>query len=158
MIYTIPKGWHYCYPSIFGVFGFTCENKINGTIDPLEGFDYDYEGQDDFDTSKIIGLSDDYNHLKNSARIGWRKNRRNEFECVAIVHNNRKIKTRFICRLPLTKFTFRIVIDKGFYYFSVNDMKIRMERTSDWNSIRYKLAPYAGGDSKAKQKMKIRIE
>jgi hypothetical protein len=153
MIFTINKNTHksFRFPRL------TFERKIVGQFNFLSGYDYEIDNQKD--TNKLIGISDDIHHHSNSIRIGWRYFNE-KIEISAIVYSNKKRTiTKITEVLPNTFYNFSIKIQKENYVININhDIEFIIERKSKYRFIRYILFPYFGGKTKAPNKIQINLK
>lgn len=151
MIYTIKKGCH--YSSIFPKF--TCNDHLSGTITFLNDCSYQIERQGD--TNKIIGLSDNWHHHKDSIRLGWMYYK-NRYQIMTITYSKGKRKITYLCDFEVGKtYNFSIEIHSKHYVVSFDEIVSKIDRYSNWNSLRVVLKPYFGGITKAPKTFKIKI-
>jgi hypothetical protein len=166
MIYTIKKNKHYSsiIPKI------VCNNYIKGTINFLNDVKYDVENQGD--TNKIIGLSDNWHHHKDSIRLGWRYYKeKNQIMVISYVNGKRSISYLFDFEVGV-EYNFLILITDNYYLvgfkeneefrnlqleLKLNNLK-SINRYSNWKLPRLLLKPYFGGKQKAPKEFKIKIE
>ena len=154
MIYTIKPNCHYSsiIPKI------VCKNYIKGTITFLNDVEYEITRQGD--TNKIIGLSDNWHHHKDSIRIGWRyyKGKR---QIMTIAYVNGKRSISYLCDFEVGKtYDFEVYIEKNFYFVffgGLINQKI-IKRHSTWNYPRLLLKPYFGGKETTNKEFKIKID
>ena len=149
-------------------FGFTFKDviKFRATFD--ESCLYDIKDNDKYDVNKLFGFSTSWNHMKQSARIGWRCLNGSDIEVLSYSHNNGKIDFEgikvlgtvkpdqpFSCTINDNKvwfvYTFRIDGDSEMV-FTKNDKK------NSWFPFKYFLFPYFGGNRVAPHDMAITIE
>lgn len=152
MIYIIKPNSHYSsiIPKI------VCNNYIKGTIAFLNDVEYEITRQGD--TNKIIGLSDNFSHHKDSIRLGWRyyKGKR-QIMTIAYVKGKRSIS--YLCDFEVgIKYSFYIGIFDGFYHVVFHGNFKTIDRRSNWNYTRLLLKPYFGGKQKAPKEFKIKIK
>lgn len=152
MIYTIKPNSHYSsiIPKI------VCNNYIKGTITFLNDVEYEITRQGD--TNKIIGLSDNLSHHKDSIRLGWRyyKGKR-QIMTIAYVKGQRIIW--YLCDFEVGKtYDFSIKIDYRLYEVSFANNVSKIHRYSTWKLPRLLLKPYFGGKQKAPKEFKIKID
>lgn len=156
MIFTIKKNSHY---SNFKFPKLTFKKKLISEIILLSGFKYKCDLEENQkDTNKIIGFSDDYFHHKNSIRIGFRY-LNDTIELMVYyyndgVHNSIKIGEVF----EGIKFKIEIEIKDDIYIVKFNKDYFFIKRTSNWKFIKYVLFPYFGGQEKAKSELKFNIK
>jgi hypothetical protein len=152
MIYTIKPNSHYSsiIPKI------VCKNYIKGTITFLNDVEYQITRQGD--TNKIIGLSDNWNHHKDSIRLGWRyyKGKR-QIMTIAYVKGKRSIS--YLCDFEIgVEYDFWIGIYDRKYNLSFNGVFASIHRYSTWNYPRLLLKPYFGGKETTNKEFKIKID
>ena len=136
----------------------TCKSTIKGTVTFIGNHKYTIPKQ--YDTNKIIGLSDNYSHHKDSIRIGWRWSTKNSIiEILTISYRNGK---RTITPLTVATtnqpYSFSIAITPTHYNVNWNNTTTHIPKTSKWNGPRYKLFPYFGGTTKAPLTLQIQIK
>jgi hypothetical protein len=111
------------------------------------------------DVNKLMGFSDCGNdHQQNSARIGWSwTGEKLELYAYCYVDKARVIKS--LGNFPLNKaITCSISAKDKYYYFKADNINDSIPRfCADYNSSRYKLFPYFGGDETAPHEVKILI-
>ena len=143
MIFTIKQGNH----TFFHLPRLTFKRKISGYfkfITDIPETDY---------TNKIIGLSDNFHHHKDSVRLGFR----GKVAC-AIFYTNGFRTIIPICEWKEDeKNQFEIKIMNNYYSVKVNDNVVVHERSSNWILMRYRLSFYWGGKSPAPKTVKIEI-
>ena len=162
MIYTIKPNSHYSsiIPKI------VCKNYIKGTITFLNDVEYQITRQGD--TNKLIGLSDNWSHHKDSIRLGWRyyKGKR-QIMTIAYVKGKRSIS--YLCDFEVgVEYHFLIYISNSIYFvefrkyepfvFFEPELYKSIYRQSTWKYPRLLLKPYFGGKEKAPKEFKIKIE
>jgi hypothetical protein len=134
---------------------FTIGNKIDGTVTFLGDFSYKIEKQ--YDTNKVIGLSDSWNHLRDSVRIGWRWYK-NELQVMSLIHSQGEIQISYLTTVRENKeYSFSISIEKNSYIIVFDSKKFEFERKSRWKFLRYYLFTYFGGKTKAPKDFKFKI-
>lgn len=158
MILTVKKYRHYC--NWFWSFLFpTCRRKFKFKIKLGDGWNYEYRNQDDFDTSKLFRLSDNWHHTQDSVGLGVNKKQDGSLYFRTIVHRNRQILTKEICEAKTGKwYDCEIWIGEENYYVKVGNITKATKRNSSYNGLRYTLGSMAGGDLKAAKDLKVRIE
>lgn len=152
MIYTIKPNRH--YSSIIPKIAY--KNYIKGTITFLNDVEYEITRQGD--TNKLIGLSDNWSHHKDSIRLGWRyyKGKR---QIMTISYVNGKRSVSYLCDFEIGKtYSFYVGIFDGFYYVVFDGNFKNINRRSTWNYPRLLLKPYFGGKQKAPKEFKIKID
>ncbi len=127
-------------------------SAIYTTTDPLN--------QDD--TNKLYGLSDcgSVSHQTNSARFGWRWfNNQLEIMSYCYIDGVRPEPVRVATVALNTVNSYSIAFKSDKYIFTVNDTsKVEVAKNCNYNSIRYKLYPYFGGNETAPHEIRIWIE
>lgn len=131
----------------------TFSNKISGYV-TFEG-DFSYSIDKQKDTNKLIGLSDNWSHHKDSIRIGWRWNTKNEcIELMSILYSGgqREIKSLKLLYKEDDKditIEYEVMILPKYYSIKIDGCNFLIKRTSSWNFIRVILQPYFGGTTVA---------
>lgn len=161
MKYTIKKGNHYSnfnLPKL--IFSDTLKFKCSFDKNCL----YEFINKDSGDLSKLVGLSDNYIHMKDSIRIGWRNmDNSNVIELHVFAHVDSKMISTYLCSVePNTEFIGSILIYENVYMVDVTYKNTTysktIARTSKFPNIRYMLKPYFGGDNTAPHDMTINID
>lgn len=163
--YTIKKDHH--SSKLFGFlphFGFTLKNQIkfSGKFD--ENCLYDLHDNDNYDTNKLFGISTSYNHMIQSARIGWRCLDNKTIEILAYVHDEHKFLNPqilgtinpdelFECMITVNDLSFQFLFRKE---YKTNVVTIA-KKTKGWK-FKYKLFPYFGGNESAPHDMTIYLK
>jgi hypothetical protein len=155
MRYVINKGKHRStlIPTL------TIKDSINGVFTFIDGYKYLIEKQKD--SNKLIGLSDNWSHHIDSARIGWRYNPRypEMIEMVAIIYHNTKRTIFAITHVePNKKNYFSIEILDDYYKIRINKTVVAAQRKSSWDFVRYQLNPYFGGTTPSPNEVLIDLE
>lgn len=154
MKFTIKEGNH--YPNLtFPLFRFT--RVLEGTF-ILEG-DFSYEILKQYDTNKLIGLSDGFHHHLNSIRLGFRwstKEAKTQLMTIRYENGKRTIES-FDFILSDTLYYFRIEIRRNHYIVSLNNKTITLPRQSNWFFPRIVLKPFFGGTTSAPKNFKFKI-
>ena len=131
-----------------------CKGKLEGFVTFIGDFSYKIDKQKD--TNKLVGLSDNYHHHKDSVRIGWRWNE--GLEIMAIIYSGGK---RVIEHLAWAKenieYKYKIVITENNYHLKFNDTYKNYLRLSKWSLPRVVLNPYFGGTTKAPKTFRFRL-
>lgn len=155
MIFKISKNSHY---SNFKFPKLTFNKKLVAKINLISGFVYKCDiNENQKDTNKIIGLSDDYFHQINSIRIGFRYFN-GVIELMVYYYNNSKHNSIKIGEvLENNPFKIEIEITNDLYIIKFNKNYQFIKRTSKWKFIRYVLFPYFGGQEKSKSDIKFDI-
>jgi|TARA_B100001093_G_C26489326_1_gene868354 hypothetical protein len=118
------------------------------------------DSNNQYDINKLYGLSDcKDHHIKTSIRLGWRwLNDSLELHWFQHVNNNFSFDRITTINLN-TIVNFSITFDNNYYYVSVDNDTITIDRPCNNQSIRkYYLYPYFGGDEKAPHDIKIKIK
>lgn len=153
MIFKIKKGCHYSnkwwHPLL------TFNNSINGKFRLIGDCSYEKK---QIDSNKIIGLSDNIHHHKDSIRIGWRYYKdKYEITCISYVKGIRKIDKITTVEKDSVN-SFNIIIFDSCYVVTVNSSSKVVFRKSKYKFLRYVLKPYFGGTEKAPKDINIEIE
>lgn len=155
MIYKIKKNRH---RSSFFI-KITDKSEIKGSFMFIGDCSY-YIEDNQKDSNKLIGLSDNISHHFDSIRIGWRYNNGLELTTIAYCNKERIIKPLGRIKENV-EYNFKISIFKGEYYIHVwnNDSTLFsvINRHSKWRFLRVVLKPYFGGKIKAPKEFKIYI-
>jgi hypothetical protein len=116
------------------------------------------EPANQYSINKLYGFSDcNSKHQENSARLGWRW-LNDQLELLAYCYSESERCSEFITTAEIGKeYTCRMVIDHPYYYFTIDNQTIRMERGCNNGNMRYILFPYFGGTETAPHDIKIRI-
>ena len=149
MIFSIEKGRHRSsfLPS------FTFKNIISGQFSLLEISEINSE-----DTNKIIGLSDNWHHHKDSIRIGWRYYK-NKVELMAYLYVDDKRIVEHLCYIDKKEnIDFLLEIRSDEYVIWINEYTKKYKRESRWNFLRVILKPYFGGKDKAPKNIKLNLK
>lgn len=158
--FKIKKGNHYCNPTIPIL---TLKHEISGVI-CFQDINYDIDRNYIKDTNKIIGLSNNWNHHKDSVRIGWRKNiddeseYSNAIEIMVTYYENGK---RTIIPLTTTKPTaidsYKIKITENSYVVRYNEAEVSIPINKKQFPIHYVCKPFFGGDAVAPKDFNFEI-
>lgn len=129
---------------------------IGGTVKFIGNFAYDI-GEKQSDTNKVIGLSDNWHHHKDSVRIGFRFNKKLlKYQAMAIVYENGFRTICYLCEFMTNKeYKFEIRITKNSYQVWFNGKHAIFDRTSKWFGPRVILQPYFGGTEVAPKDFKF---
>jgi len=165
-IYTIKKGKH---SSGFHL-GITFSKTLRFSAMFLDSCLYPIKDNDDYDINKLFGFSTSYFHHKNSARIGWRCNDKNQIELFAYAYVNGKRFTTYLGVVDVNSdFECTIIDTEKEYLFNVevsdivdNDIikkeyNATINKKKDWFFFHYLLYPYFGGNKTAPHTMKILV-
>ncbi len=158
--YTIKKGKHDS-----GLhFGITFKNKI----EILAKFDanclYDLGTNDNYDINKLFGFSTEYNHQKQSARIGWRCLDGENIEILTYTYNNSVRTTETVLGRVKPGQEFECSIEDietdYIYFFKGNGytVKVRDAKQKDTVLFKYLLYPYFGGNIPAPNNMTMYVD
>jgi hypothetical protein len=108
------------------------------------------------DVNKLIGISDGFSHVKNSARFGWRY-LNGKLEILGYTHFDGKFEFEKICDIEIGR-EYQLTIEIGDdYKFSVEDKIISMRRFPKKFGFNYYLWPYFGGNETAPHDISIRV-
>lgn len=158
MIYTIKKGKH-TIGFRFGLNLFT--KKITKHISFNESCKYLIKGEDQYDWSKLFGISQGY-HKWNSFRVVWRYNpKKDVIEIGTYQYIKGKLFKSYLLQMPLGKvYKFELTVDKLYYGLSVtsdagNNIHLNLFRRGV--NLGYMLFPYFGGNQPAPQDISICI-
>ena len=153
--YTIKKGCHYS-----GLhFSLTTSNELTADVVFTESCIYTLDNPSkQADVNKLLGLSDNYSHSWDSARIGWRY-LDNKLEVLGYSRNDGQHYSEHLAFVELYKqYRFGVKILPGEYQYTIDNQMISMKRTSTYGGIRYLLYPYFGGESVAPHEIRIRMK
>ena len=160
-IYTIKKGNHSSgnHVSIHNSRRLECEVVFT------ESCIYEIPNDTEFDTNKLIGISDSYSHSTHSVRVGWRYYK-GQLEILSYVRKNKVIHLQHMCYVEINQPYFFSVEIKNDRYILIckksggeyKPVKVEVSRTSNYNGIRYKLFPYFGGNNPAPHDITIKIK
>lgn len=160
MKFLIKKGKHFEKKPFFKL---TFKDELRFTASFDKNCLYSQINTDSQDLNKLIGLSDNYSHMKDSARIGWRCMNNNTIELWSYIHCEGKLDMKYLVNIePNETFNGSIIMFENVYLIDVT-IKGKMtsqsfNRTSKWNFIRYILKPYFGGNNKAPHDMNIQVK
>ena len=153
MVYKILKGHH----RAGWFFDVTTKNKLSGTIKFLGDVSYFIDLQKD--TNKLIGLSDNWHHHKDSCRLGWRWNvvsKSVEIMTITYVKGKRTIK--HLCFADDNEdYSYEIIINKNSYIYRFDTTISIVPRRSKWKWFRYICQPFFGGKTKSPKNIYIKI-
>lgn len=156
MLFKILKDKHFSEPKWwFKMVWFNRE--IKGFINFDKSCIYEIEDNDKYDINKLVGLSDDLHHHKNSIRLGWNC-LNNELYVYSYIYINKKRYDELICKVkPNKDYSFRMKITENDYLISFNSIEKSYKRESKWKWINLILKPYFGGNKTAPHDMRINI-
>jgi len=157
---TIKKNHH--SSKLFGFLphiGFTLKNEISLTCKFDSSCLYDLQDIDNYDTNKLYGVSTSYNHMIQSARIGWRCLDGKNIEVMAFVHDEHKFlepqvlgtvkpNEEFFCKILVEDFKFDFIFKTESQFKVIGIAK----KTKGWK-FKYELFPYFGGNRTAPHNM-----
>ena len=157
MIFKIRKGKHRNIFKWFFPF-FTFKKKLKCSICLLGDHKYYFNTKDEqIKTNKLVGLSDNYYHRKDSIRIGYRfynnkydlmvyyyNNSENLSQVIGEIHENLEFNIEF----EILNDKYLVKYDGNVYYFN---------RTSKWKLLRYYTYPYFGGENPSPKDIEISI-
>lgn len=162
MKFTIKKNKHFANFNLFSFRLFIKDQiKFKCTFD--ENCIYPHINKDTYDLNKLIGLSDNWSHMDDSVRIGWRCINGKDIELHLFCHVNGKMDSEYITTVNVNQeFSGQIFIIDNVYCadIMVNGKTYSrcLSRKSGWWFLRYMLKPYFGGNNKASNTMKIEIK
>lgn len=153
MVYIIKRGHH----RAGWFFKWTTKNKISGIIKFLGDVSYYIPLQKD--TNKLIGLSDNWFHHKDSARLGWRylpTTKQIEIMTITYVKGKRTIK--HLCFADDNEeYQYEIIINKNHYIYRFDTTISIVPRRSKCKWFRYVCFPFFGGKTKAPKNIYIKL-
>lgn len=154
MKFKIKKGNH--YPNL--TFPRICFSKVLEGTFILEG-DFSYQIPKQYDTNKLIGLSDGWHHHSNSIRLGFRWNRDNNSTQLMIIRylNGERFIEPIDYIQSNTLYYFRIEVRKTHYLVTVNSQTFTLLRESKWFLPRILLKPFFGGTTPAPKNFNFNI-
>ena len=154
MKFKIKKGNH--YPNL--TFPRICFSKVLEGPFILEG-DFSYEILKQYDTNKLIGLSDGFHHHLNSIRLGFRwstKEAKTQLMIIRYLNGERFIEPIDYIQSN-TLYYFRIEVRKTHYLVTVNSQTFTLLRESKWFLPRVLLKPFFGGTTPAPKNFNFNI-
>ncbi len=157
MIFTIKKDKHKDpFKWIFPFFTFS--NKLKCNICLLGDHKYHFDTKEEqIKTNKLIGLSDNFYHRKDSIRVGYRFYN-NKYELMVYYYNNCDNSSQVIGEIyEDLEFNIELKILKDRYLVKYNDNKYYFNRTSKWKFLRYYTYPYFGGINPSQKDIKISV-
>jgi hypothetical protein len=160
--FIIHKGDHYSTPRQVSTFRGP-SLKFKARFDESAIYDLG-DDKDQLDTSKLYGSSDCFSpHTENSARFGWRWHKtKNELQIIAFTHVNGEFFSEQIGVAKLHAvydYEIKLSEDKSSYLFIFDGKTLTRPRGCQKKFMEgYKLYPYFGGNEKAPQDIKIKIE
>ena len=122
--------------------------------------DFSYEIFNQEDTNKVVGISDNWSHHKDSIRLGFRWNLKTEeleIMVISYVNGERTIKKLTVAETD-REYDFSIRIEKDYYFVYFNYNSLLIPRKSKWNCLRYYLFPFFGGKGTAPKTFKINLD
>lgn len=152
--YTIKKGNHSSGNHLM----LKLTKKIEFFAIFTESCVYNLNSKDQSDTNKLFGISDSYSHSEDSARFGWRYFN-DRLEILSYVRKSGVFYYEtigFVEPNEIVYYSLEILNDR--YKFTLRDKIYFVERTSDYNGIRYGLFPYFGGNNVAPHNIEIKIK
>jgi hypothetical protein len=156
IVYLIPKGAQYCTANSLV---FTKNNRIHFTAVFDSSCIYTTEQTgNQIDINKLYGFSDcGTDHLKNSARIGWRWSD-GALRLFGYVHNDGQILFEEITTAQIgSEIDCIITCEPNSYSFDIDGKTASIPRQCSGNYDRYRLFPYFGGDETAPHDIRITI-
>jgi len=148
--------------------GLTFTNKITfkASFDP--SCLYHFGDVDDYDTNKLCGFSSTWNHMIQSARVGWRSLDGKTIQILTYTHSQHQISLNeiyilgvvnpnevFYCTIENVRYMFRYSFQKENYS---NIVTLSNIKTPDWFPFHYYLFPFFGGNKTAPHDMKIYLK
>lgn len=164
MKFQIKKGNHFSNFNLSFFKIFFIKDSINFKCKFDENCVYPHINKDTYDLNKLIGLSDNWSHMDDSVRIGWRCIDGKTIELHLFCHVNGKIDSEYITSVnPNEEFIGHLfIIDNVYCADIIKNTNIRtsrcLSRKSNWRFFRYLLKPYFGGNNKAPKTMNINIK
>lgn len=158
MNFLIKKDKHYDSNLFFKL---TTKHSLRFECTFNENCLYEFINKDSGDINKLVGFSDDFTHLKNSVRIGWRCIDNKTIELHLFCHVDGIEKSVLITSVkPNETFYGMILVYDNMYFADIEltnkTFSKTIKRESKWNiPLRYLLKPYFGGDNKAPHNMDI---
>lgn len=155
MMFIIKEGKHRPF---FTIPRITFKKRVHVSVF-LDG-DFSYTSdkmENQRDTNKIFGLSDNWHHHKDSFRIGYRY-LNGRLELMAYYYSNGKKKASFIDYINTNNIKITLTISENDYTVEYKNKVLKYPRTSKWRFFRYYLYPYFGGEEKAKKDLCFRIK
>jgi hypothetical protein len=114
------------------------------------------DAENQSDVNKLIGISDGFSHVRNSARFGWRY-LDGKLELLGYTHFDGKFDFQKICDIEIGReYQCKIEIGEE-YFFSVEEKSISMKRFPKSSGFNYYLWPYFGGNETAPHDITIRV-
>lgn len=148
----IAKNSHFINKLFPYALGLTFKGYLIGSFKFNGDVSYNLGDEDQKDTNKLVGLSDDiFSHHNDSVRIGWRWDlEKSKVQMMAIFYVEGKRTIKPLTHIdPNRTYNYQIKIEKGYYEVEVNNRKARLKRESGYNFLRVILPPYFGGQKKA---------
>lgn len=144
-------------------FGFTLKRTISFEGMFFMSCIHQIEGNDKYDINKFFGLSDSYNHMVDSIRLGWNCSNGQDIGLFLFAHVNGKYVYEYLTHVKANQlFECVITILNNQYMVSIRDDKYvytkTVKRTSNWFGIRYLLFPYFGGNQVSPKDMKLMVK
>ncbi len=161
-LYTIRKNTHSSkFLGFLPHFGFTFKKNIEKNIIFDNSCLYDLKDIDNWDANKLFGVSTSWNHMIQSARIGWRCLDNENIEILTFVHENHHfLEAQVLGSVkPGEKFNAKITVEdyKFIFNFKKGDIQNLIEiskKEKSWK-FKYKLYFYFGGNEPAPHNMKV---
>jgi len=153
--FTIKKGRHYCGFH----FSLTTSKELTYDVVFTESCIYRLDDTSkQADVNKLFGLSDNYSHSWDSARIGWRFYE-DKLELLGYSRNNGQHYSQHLAFIkPYTEYRCSVKILPNEYQYTIDNTTITMARTSKYGGLRYLLYPYFGGESVAPHEIRLRMK
>ena len=162
--FTVEKGDHKFKEDKVGIritkpsFKTKGSSRIFVSFDESTFYDKGLLGKDSMDINKLYGLSDCYaNHLKNSARFGWRPIDSGLMEIFAYVYaDGHRIIESMGTVTPYEQAYYQLDVKGDYYDFLFKGHQVSIKRVKNCNhGVYYRLFPYFGGNMGAPNQMRI---
>lgn len=157
--FRIQKGNHYCNPTIPML---TLKHEISGVVSFRDLY-YAVDKKYIKDTNKIIGLSNNWHHHKDSVRIGWRINQdltgyNDSIEImVTYYENGKRVIIPLTTTKPISVDQYKIEITRDSYVVRYNEAEVSIPIDTKRFPIHYVCRPFFGGNAVAPQNFNFEI-
>ena len=157
--FKIQKGNHYCNPTIPVL---TLKHEISGVVS-FRDLQYLVEDKYMKDTNKIIGLSNNWHHHKDSVRLGWRMNPdlteyNDSIEImVTYYENGNRVIIPLTTTKPISVDQYKIEITKDSYVVRYNETEVSIPIDTTRFPIHYICRPFFGGNAVAPKNFNFEI-
>jgi hypothetical protein len=162
MTFRIPAGKHRSRP--FRIAIWWGNGRFTWRVKFTESCRYDFQGDDQYDTNKLVGIGYLWHHHKDSARFGWRyipTLTQVELMAYCYVDGVRIIQPLCVCDIGKVYEITLMDYYKNYIFRVFNEDR---ERIADWSQLhahkrklQYGLWPYFGGNRKAPQEITIQL-